>query len=282
MKRDKAVNSAIDPANLDQSALPGEDFYQFANGGWMKKHPVPEDYSRYGQFEILDEKNYIMLQELVKEIVAKGNQPGSEGQLIANFYNSGMDSAFIEKTGLGPMKPELEKIDQIKSLDDVQQIIAYFHTIDVNPLFDIYGEQDSKNSGMFITHIDQGGLGLPDRDYYFDTSPHGKEILDKYKKHISKMLGLIGSNKGSEDKAAQTVINIETKLAKASLTRLEKRNPNNVYHKMDLKGLRELSPDMKWEAYFKNIGLPVPGDINVREPVFFTTISTFSHCKPKF
>ena len=273
MKKEKTMNKVIDPANLDIAVQPGADFYQFANGGWIKKNPMPEDYSRYGQFDILAEKNNKMMQELVQEILAKSNKSGFEAQLIADFYNSGMDSALIEKRGLEPLQSELKKIKDLKSASDVQNLVAYFHTIEIDPLFHIYGEQDSKNSEMVITHLDQGGLGLPDRDYYFDKSPRGKEILDEYRKHITKMLGLIGENMGSDDKAARTVIDIETKLAKASLTRLERRDPNKVYHKMKLKGLQELSPDMQWNVYFKNVGLPVPGDINVMEPDFFATIS---------
>jgi putative endopeptidase len=124
---------------------------------------------------------------------------------------------------------------------------------------------------MFIVHFDQGGLGLPDRDYYFDPSPRGKEIRDEYLKHVTKMFELTGVTESS--KSAQTVFDIETKLAKASLTRLEKRDPNKLYNKMDLKGLQNLSPNMNWSDYFKNIGLPVPGDINVNEPAFFAAVS---------
>jgi putative endopeptidase len=274
MKKDKAINTAINPKDMDTTVQPGTDFYKYANGGWMKNNPIPADYSRFGQFDILQEQNNKMVKELVTDIASKENKTGSDGQLISDFYNSGMDSATIEKLGLQPLLPELKKIDDLKSLSDVQNEVAYLHTVGINPLFDIYGEQDSKNSKMFITHLDQGGLGLADRDYYFDNSPRGKEIRSEYLKHITKMFELSGADKAGNGKSAQTVIDIETKLAKVSITRLEKRNPNNVYHKMSLKELETLSPEFKWDAYFKNVGLPVPGDINAMEPTFFAGIST--------
>lgn len=265
---------ALDPANIDLSVRPGDDFYQFANGTWMKKHPVPEEFSRYGAFEELREMNLNDLHTIMKEAAHKtGLSPDSNIRKIGDFYTTGMAEAKIETEGLSPLKPEFEKISRIKSIEDVQRTIAYFHKYNISPLFNFFPEQDFKNSDMYIGWLYQGGLGLPDRDYYTDKSPRSEEIRAEYIKHVQRMFELLGDSSDIAAQNAQTIMNIETRLAKVSMTLVKQRNPKAIYNPMSLMNLQRLTPNYNWVGYFKNIGLDNPGTLNIGQPKFFKEIN---------
>ncbi|UBM63259.1 M13 family metallopeptidase [Candidatus Sulfidibacterium hydrothermale] len=268
------MTKAINPANMDPSVKPGDNFYLYVNGGWIKSHPIPPEYSQYGAFTVLYENNQKELKALVDEIAQKKNvKPGSIEQKIRDFYNSGMDTVRIEKQGINPVKPELERIAAIKNKQQVQQELAHLHTIGVHPLFYFYAGADEKNSTMEIANLYQGGLGLPDVSYYTEDTPTNKKLRQKYQKHIANMFRLKGDDAKTADKKAAEVMALETQLAKTSFTRQELRSPEKNYNKMPLDKLQKLAPGLNWKAYFTGIGLQDPGEINVGQPRFFTGMS---------
>ena len=270
----EAMTKAIDPANMDPSVKPGDNFYLYVNGGWIKSHPIPPEYSQYGAFTVLYENNQKELKALVDEISKKKDvKPGSIEQKIRDFYNSGMDTTGIEKQGIKPILPELKKIDAIANRQQVQKVLAHLHTIGVHPLFYFYAGADEKNSNMEIANLYQGGLGLPDVSYYTEDTPSNKKLRNEYVKHVAKMFELKGDAPETATKKAEEVLALETQLAKTSFTRQERRSPEKNYNKMPLAQLQKLSKNINWKAYFTYIGLKNPGEINVGQPRFFSGIS---------
>jgi len=273
-KASNNMTKAIDPANMDKNVKPGDNFYEYVNGGWIKNHPIPPEYSQYGAFTVLYENNQKELKALVDEISKKKEvKKGSVEQKIRDFYNSGMDTNSIEKLGITPIKPELEKIAAISNLRMVQKEMARMHTMGIHPLFYFYAGADEKNSTMEIANLYQGGLGLPDVDYYLNDDAASKKLRDAYVSHVAKMFELKGDDSKTASKKAHEVLDLETKLAKTSFTRIERRSPEKNYNKMPVTQLQHISPDFNWKAYFTNIGLDNPGEINVGQPRFFTGIS---------
>jgi len=265
---------AIDIANMDTTVKLGDDFFRYANGNWMKNNPIPAEYSIYGSFEALKEDNNIQLRTIMDDAAADKNaKEGSIKQKIADFYSSGMDSAAIEKSGIKAIQTDLDKIDAVKNTADLINLVAYFHTSGVNQLFYFFAGQDDKNSEKVIAQLYQGGLGLPDRDYYLSKDARSQEIRTEYVKHVGKTFELAGNAKEQADKDAATVMNIETQLAIASLTRLELRDPVKNYNKTDLAGLKKLAPQFEWEKYFAAIGLKATNEINVGQPKFFSDMA---------
>ncbi|GAB4380033.1 MAG: M13 family metallopeptidase [Calditrichia bacterium] len=260
----------IDPSNMDLTVRPGEDFYRFANGNWLKNNPIPAEYSRWGSFEILLEKNLKDLRTIFEEAAAQNDAPrGSNIQKIGDFYITGMDSEKIEEQGIQPLQEQFEKIAALKSKPDLQGLIAYFHTIGVNPGFHLFSAQDKKNSEMVIAWLYQGGLGLPDRDYYVKDDDRSREIRREYRKHVARMFMLMGDTTENADRLAETVMQMETRLAKASMTRLELRDPQKTYHPMSLRELDRLTPAFNWASYFREVGVQATEKINVAQPEFF-------------
>ena len=266
-------DKAIDIANLDLSVNPGDDFFLYSNGSWIENNPIPDEYSRYGSFNLLRESVADNLKVLLDEAaVSSGSEKGSALQQIGDFYSSGMDTANIEKAGLSGLQDELDLIDDIKTVEDVQVEIARLHTMSIVPLFIIYAGQDAKNSDLVITQLHQGGLGLADRDYYLEDDDRSKEIRAAYVKHIAKMFVLLGEDAKTSQENAQQIFALEKKLAESSLSRLENRDPNKTYNKVDLTQLTEMAPDFNWVSYFSAIGVEAR-DINVAQPGFFKSAS---------
>ena len=264
----------LDQANMDLSVKPGDNFYEYANGNWIKDNPIPPEYSRWGSFEILREQNWKDLETIFVEAASKKNaEPGSKWQKIGDFYATGMDTAKINEVGTKPLADLFGKIDDIKTTKDVQDVIADFHRQGITPSFFLFSEQDQKNSKMVITWLYQGGLGLPDRDYYVKDDQRSKEIREAYLKHVTNMFKLMGDPEETAGQNAQTVMTMETELAKASRTRLEMRNPKLNYNKMTLAELEHTAPYFDWASYFDKVGLGDPGDINVGQPDFFKETS---------
>lgn len=265
---------AIDAANMDTTIKPGDDFYHYANGTWLKNNPIPPQYSRYGAFEVLDEENYVQLKTILAEAAADKNAvEGSVNQKIRDFYNSGMDTLKIDKDGISPSKAELDQIDAFATIADVQKMLIQQHASGNYPLFYFVSSPDEKNSNQVIGMTYQGGLGLPDRDYYLSDDPRSAEIRKAYLTHMAKMLVLAGSTPVQAAKDADVVMKIETELAKISSTRLELRNPVANYNKMDLAGLQKTAPEIDWKAYFEGIKLTATSEINVGQPKFMAGMS---------
>jgi putative endopeptidase len=278
-EKKKPAVPGIDITNLDKTVNPAVDFYMYTNGGWLKNNPMPGDYSRYGSFDKLQEDNDKIVSELVKDLMAGNTTEGTIANKIGTFYASGMDTSAIEKEGIKPIEPELVKILGAKNFKEIQQLIAYYHTLEISSLFNFFGEPDSKNSEMIITALYQGGLGLGDRDYYIAEDARTKEIRTEYVKYITKMLQLAGYTEHINDWPAN-IMNFETRLAKASRSRLELRDPEKNYNKKTLTEIEKLSPNISWNNYFKSINLSNPGDINVGQPDFFAEISKMANDEP--
>lgn len=272
---------AIDVANMDTTMKPGNNFYLYANGAWLKNHPIPGEYSRYGAFEVLGEENYKQLQTIMDEASKDKNaQAGSVRQKIRDFYTTGLDTAKIEKEGFTPVKAGLAKIDALKTNEDIQKMVTESHALGSYPLFYFTGAPDEKNSNMVIAQLYQGGLGLPDRDYYLGDDARSTEIRAEYLKHVAKMFELIGESATQAGESAAIVMQIETGLAKVSSTRLELRDPVSNYNKTNLEGIQKMAPKFNWASYFKGIGLAKTDEINVGQPKFFAGMADLLNTIP--
>ncbi len=264
---------AIDPANLDASVDPAHDFDQYANGGWKENNPIPGDKSRFGTFDKLRDKAEKQLQTLFDEVTKKQYEPGTIGQKIFDFYNEGMDTAKIEKLGAKPLMPYLDEIENCTSVEDIQNLIINYHRSGNGVLFSYFGSSDKQNSDWVISQLYQGGLGMSDRDYYLNNDNRTVEIQNEYVGHIAKMFELTGVDAKNARNNAEIVMALETRLAKSSLSRLERRDPHRTYNKMNLASLVELSPEFGWKQFFNTMGFPNEDEINVGMPEFFTEVS---------
>jgi len=265
-----AAFRGIDPKNIDRSVNPANDFYRFAVGGWLAANPVPAEYPRWGSFNELLEKNMSDLHSILEGAAANtGKSRTPNVQKIGDFYASAMDSASAEQEGTKPLAGEFSRIASVASPEDIPAVVAHLHVCLANPMFNFYVNQDAKNSSEVIAQIRQGGLGLPDRDYYTKEDDHSREIRSEYLRHVRKLLELAGDDSAAADAGAKTVMAIETRLAKASMTRVEQRDPNATYHRMSVSELSDLAPAFGWKAYFAAIGKPSPGPLNVEQPSFF-------------
>ena len=267
-KTDQETVKAIDTANMDLKADPGADFYEYANGGWIKNNPVPSDKTQYGSFTVLYDANQIKLQKLVLEAAKESAPKGSIAQKIGDFYNSGMDTLAIDKRGMEPILGHLAEIQALKSNKEILPQIAKMHQQGQHPFFYFFGSQDDQNSSMVIANLYQGGLGLPDRDYYTSNDARSKEMRKEYVAHIQRMFQLTGQDENDAKAMAASIMKFETRLAKVSLTRLENRDPFRTYNKMSLAELQKMAPEAQWQEYFTTLGLTNPGDINVRQTDF--------------
>lgn len=264
---------AIDPKNMDTTISAGDDFFKYANGAWMKSNPIPDEYSRWGAFNILQEDNNKNLRSIMEDAAKNPGSKGSNKQKIGDMFAAGMDSAAIEKNGLAPIKAELDKIAAIKSTDELAAVIADLHKKGVNPLFGVYSGQDEKNSEMVIFQLAQGGLGMGNRDYYTEQDARSKELRLKYVEFIGKLFELADKNPTTAKSNSEAIMALETKLANTSMTMLEQRDPQKTYNKVDIAKLQKMCPAFNWNAYFNGIGLANPGDINVTSVKFFSGIS---------
>ncbi len=264
---------AIDPANLDKTVVPGNDFDTYANGGWKKLNPLPADRGRYGSFDKLAEVAEKQVNDLVKTTAAAKNEKGSVPDKIATLFNSGMDTTKIEKQGLEYITPYLKEIDEISTPDGVQKAIIRFHQYGFSPLFGIYGSADARNSTMVIAQLTQSGMGMPDRDYYVNDDPRSVDLRAKYISYMTTMFKLLSNDEATSAANAQKVMTLETQLAKASMTRLEQRDPNKTYNKVTTAELVKLSPVFNWNRYFTEMGLGDPGSVNLNQPIFVKEIS---------
>lgn len=265
---------AFDVSNMDPSVKPGVDFFSYANGTWLKNAKMPDDKSRYGSFDILREENDIILKSIFEQAAAKTDAPkGSNWQKVGDFFASGIDTANIEKQGYEPIKEDLNRIAAIKSVSDILAELTKLHTQYVSPLFQPYAGQDSKKSDTIIISLYQGGLGLPDRDYYVSNDARSEEIRKDYIQHLTNSFLLIGYNQDQAQKAAQQVMILETRLANATQTRLEQRDPYLTYNKVTINEMQKLSPEIDWKGYFTGLGIETPVDFVLDNPKFFSEIS---------
>jgi putative endopeptidase len=261
----------FDLSNIDSTVSPKDNFYQYAVGNWIKNNPVPDDQTRWGAFNVLIEETNDQIKTIIDEAVSKMEEGNSSlAGKVGVFYSSGMDTAKIEKLGFSPIKEEIEKISSIDSKENLVKHVAYMHKYIGSPLFTFYSTVDAKNSDSVITGIWQSGLGLPDRDYYVKEDSRSQEIRAKYVEHVKNMFDLI-NDKNSEN-SAKSIMAFETRLAKASNTNLENRNPEATYNKFTLKQLAEQADGFDWTLYFNEVDLGDPGVADVGQPKFIAEI----------
>jgi putative endopeptidase len=271
----------FDLANLDRSCAPCTDFNKFANGGWMAKNPIPAAYPSWGIANEVNERNREILHQILEDAAKDTTAaPGSNEQKIGDYYGSCMDTAKIESEGLKPLQPELDRIEKISDVQSLESEVAYLQSIGVRAGFVVDSTQDFKDSTQVTGEVDQGGLGLPDRDYYTREDEKSKQQRDEYVKHVAKMFELMGDDPTKAAAEAQTVMALETKLAQASQTKVERRDPQAVYHRMPQAELKTLAPNFPWEDYFSAVGLAGKGDVNVTAPDFFKEISALAASEP--
>ena len=271
---DDSKGHGFDLANLDRSISPCADFYQFAAGGWMKNNPIPAAYPRWGSFTILQEHNQDVLRSILEEAAKEtAATPGSNRQKIGDFYSSCMDESQIEAAGLKPLQSEFEQIAQIKDSASMQAEVARLQKEGANAIFGVGSIQDFKDSSQMIAAAAQGGLGMPDRDYYTRDDDKSKQMRADYVQHVTNMFKLLGDSDSAAAAEAKTVMAIETRLANASMKRVDLRDPDKLYHKMPVADLRALAPSVNWEGFFQQVGMPAVTEINVNQPDFFKEVS---------
>jgi len=265
----------LDSKNMDTSVKAADDFFMFANGGWIKRTEIPPEESRWGSFNQLIERNNDALHTIVEKAAKTKADPktAAELQKVGDYYASGMDEKTIDAMRTKPLQDEMGKIDGLKDPHDVLKEIAHLHLIGVTAFFNFGSGQDDKDSTREIAHAVQGGLGMPDRDYYTKTDDASKKLRDQYVDHVTKMLTLLGEPAAKAGDDAKTILALETALAQASRTRVELRDPQKNYNKMTQEDLQTLTPDWNWTDYFKEIELTVPGDIDVHQPDFFKAMN---------
>ena len=262
-----------DVANLDRTCKPCDDFYQFAVGGWLKNNPIPPEFPEWGSFITLADKNEQALHGLLETVAANTSAaPGSNEQKIGDFYASCMDTKEIDAQGLKPIDAGLAAIEAIHDTAGLINTGAKLQARGVGVLFNFGSDQDFRDSSKVIGEAVQGGLSLPDRDYYTRDDEESKKLRQQFVEHVTKMLVLAGDAQEKAATEANTILSIETSLAKASMTNVERRDPEKIYHKMSVADAQALAPHLSWDAYFQGVGSPKLMEINIGQPGFFKAL----------
>ena len=262
---------ALDVSSMDRSIDPCVDFFAYSCGGWIKRNPIPPDQSSWDTYSKMQDENLGRLRGILEAAATPGSNRSVIDQKIGDYYASCTDEKAIDARGADPLKPTLERIAQISSKADLAGIAAAM--IDDNVLFRFDSIQDFRDASQVIANTDQGGLGLPDRDYYTKTDAKSIELRKGYVAHVQKMFELLGDKPEAAATEAQTVMRIETALAKGSMTRVERRDPKALNHKMTSAELEKISPEFQWQVYFAKVGMPSLASLNVASPGFFKTLN---------
>jgi putative endopeptidase len=270
----------FDPTALDRATPACTDFYQFACGGWLARSPVPPDRARWGRFDELAERNQMALRAILDKVSASDPKRDPVDQKIGDQYAACMDEAAIDAKGIAPLKAELDRIAALKSKAEIAAALARLHTGGVNAAFRYGSIPDFKDADSVIAGADQGGLGLPDRDYYLKDDPKSADMRAKYLAHVQKMLELSGETPAAAAADARAIMDLETALARVSLERAKRRDPANMYHKMKVADLQALAPGLDWKAYLAAAGGPAIAELNVTVPDFFKGLNAQLEAAP--
>ncbi len=257
------------PDMLDKEIDPCKDFFAYACSKWIAKNPIPSDRSSWGRFNELQQRGEYVVRDILAKAAEQSAQRSSDEQKIGDYYASCMDEAAVEKTGTKPLDLDFKSIAAIKSKDDLPKEIVRLHREGNDVLFNFDSGADFKNASQIIAQADQGGLGMPDRDYYFKDDAKSVELRKKYVEHVTKMFVLLGDSQKKAASEAKTVMDIETGLAKGALDQTTRRDPQKIYHKLSNANLAAMSPAFNWNAYFDGVGAPRFDSLNVVEPDFF-------------
>jgi putative endopeptidase len=258
---------ALDVTSMDRSVDPCVDFFKYSCGGWIKNNPIPPDQSSWDTYSKMQDENRGRLRGILEAAAAPDPTRNPATQKIGDYYSSCLDEKALEAKGTEPLKAELERIAKIGSKAEIADVAAAM--VHGNALFGFGSIQDFRNADQVIAEADQGGLGLPDRDYYLKEDPKSIDLRKAYVAHVQKIFELLGDQPESAAAEAQTVMRIETALAKGSMTRVERREPKNLDHKMTSGELEKMAPDFQWQVYFTKVGLPSLTSLNVASPGFF-------------
>jgi endothelin-converting enzyme/putative endopeptidase len=265
----------IDPASIDKSVDPCVDFYAYSCGGWIKSNPIPADQAAWSVYSKLQEQNRANIRKILEAAAVPDTKRNVIDQKIGDYYASCMDERAVEAAGLEPLRANLKRIDDIATMEDMADYLARLHPQDLSiyfgqsALFSLDAEQDAKNSTETIAAVDQGGLGLPERDYYLKADTRSEQTRKDYAAHLQKMFELLGNTPEVAAASAQVVVRIETALAKGEMTSAARRDPAAVYHRMTRVELAALAPSFPWESYFAGLGLSHVASLNVAAPEFF-------------
>jgi len=264
----------FDTTGMDRTVNACDDFYRFAVGKWRDTHPLPAQYSRYGRFEELSERNRDVLHTILDEdAAAAATAPaGSAQQKIGDFYAACMNETAIDQAGVMPIQPELDRINAITDRNSLLAEITRLHDMGYAPLFRVGGQNDFKNSKMIIASVGTGQLGLPDRDYYLRDDERFKNIRGQYVDHVAKMLSLAGEDANQARSDAERILQLESKLAQAEMSLVETPNPENRYHMMSVSQLASTAPAVDWNAYLNALGVNEQ-NVNVTEPKYIETVN---------
>ena len=277
---DNTTGTETRPANdilashLDTAVSPGEDFFEYANGGWIKQNPIPASESGWGIGNLVQEELYTRLRKINEEAVEKNTTAGTITQKIGDFWKSAMDSVALDKAGISPLQNDLGKIDAIQNTNDLVKEVADLKTKGVRCFFGDYVSQDDKNSDVMAYKLDQGGLGMPNRDYYFKTDARTENVRTAYKKYLLKTFEQLGNDSAAAQKKANAVYALETRLAKASRKLEDLRDPYKNYNKMDVAHLSKLASNINWNDFINDIGITKLDSVIVGQPEFYKALNT--------
>jgi putative endopeptidase len=266
-----------DTAALDTEAAPCDDFYQFACGGWMKATPIPADEASWVRsFSVIHEDNQNALRAILERDGRGDTEGDAYGAELGALWTSCMDERAIEQRGAAELQSELQNIDAVRDSRALVRELAHLHLMGVGVAFDFDSEVDFKDASRMIAGVSQSGLGLPERDYYFRDDQRTKDVRTQYLAHVAKTLELLGETPAASTMHARVVLTLETELAAASMTNVDLRDPQKVYHRIDLDGLKKLAPDLSWDVYLDAIGFPRITSINVGQPDFVKKVDTMA------
>ncbi len=276
---------SLDLKSMDKTADPCVDFYQYVCGGWKKNNPIPPDEASWSVYGKLENENAQFLWGILEDAAKPNPNRTDVQQKIGDYFAACMDTSAVDKAGMTPIKPTLDEIDALKSVSDVPAFLARAHRRASgyhggSMMFYFTADQDFGDATKVIAFALGGGLGLPDRDYYLKTDPKSVELRQKYLAHVEKMFTLLGDKPEAAAQAAKTVMDIETALAKASLTRVQKRDPYNLYHVMKVADLQKLTPEFNWQTYLDASGVRDVSQLNVTEPEFFKALDQELKSRP--
>jgi putative endopeptidase len=266
--------------NVDTTIDPTNDFFDFANGGWIKSNPIPEEQSSWGIGNLVIEENMKRLREISEKAASVSDKKGSNNQMIGDFWKMGMDSAKIEKDGLAPLQLMLTKINNIKDINELLSVVAAMKKIGSSTLFSDYVGQDAKRSDIMAYQLNQGGLGLPEREYYFKKDSTTNTIRNEYVRYITKILTMSGSDSTNASTAAKNIFQLETKLASASRKIEDLRDPYKNYNKMAIADLKKISSNINWSNYLPEIGVKTNDSVIVGQPEFFVALNNLLRTTP--